>query len=93
MRQTERHTGQLKLYGAASAFVGLIFIMLIRQATGLSATTNNTALFLGLLLLIPSIAVLVINGKQTITIDPKRRLVLIETSSRFGNKRVIWFKG
>jgi hypothetical protein len=43
----------LKLYGGATAVVGLILLMLVRQANGLSATTSNSALFLGFLLLIP----------------------------------------
>jgi len=86
---SQQKAGYTKLLGAATAVVGLIFILAVRQANGLSATTSSSALFLGILLLISGIAVLVINGKQTITVDPKRRLVLIETSSRFGDKRVI----
>lgn len=85
--------GHLKLYGAATAIVGLIFIVLVRQSNGLSATTSNSALFLGILLLILGIVTLILDKGQTITVDPKRRLVLIETSSRFGqNRKTILFR-
>lgn len=84
---SQQKSGYTMLFGAAAAVVGLLFILLVRQASGLSATTSNSALFLGLLLLVAGIAVLVMNGKQTITVDPRRRLVQIETSSRFGDKR------
>ena len=80
-------TVQLRLYGVMGVAVGLVFIMLVRQASSLSSVTSTSAFLLGLLILIIGLVALVMNGEQTITVDPKRRMVLIETKSRFGNKR------
>lgn len=87
------NTGQLKLYGAIGVGVGLVFIMLVRQASSLSSVTSTSAFLLGLLILILGLVALVMNGEQVITVDPKRRMVLIETTSRFGKKqRLIPFR-
>lgn len=73
--------------------VGLIFNALVRQSNGLSAVTSNAALFLGVMLFILGLATLFLNTAQTITIDPQRRWVLIETATRLGKQRkTIWFR-
>jgi hypothetical protein len=86
---SRQDTGQLALYGVIAVAVGLGFIMLVRQASSLSSVTSTSAFLLGLLILILGLAALVMNGEQVISVDPKRRRVLIETASRFGKKRRI----
>ena len=84
---SRQNAGVAKLYVAGAAIVGLIFILLVRQASSLSAVTSNSALFLGLLLLVAGMAALILDTTQTITVDPRRRVILIESSSRFGKQR------
>ena len=47
----------------------------------------RVSLVLGFLILVISLATLVIGGKRIISVDPRRRLVEIQTVSRFGTKR------
>jgi hypothetical protein len=67
------------------AIVGSVFIYCSRIQS-LEQTTSTAVLILGLLIVAISLATLVINGKQVISVDPRRRLVRIQTYSRFGDK-------
>jgi hypothetical protein len=73
-------------YGVVGAIVGgaSIFGSGIQS---LEQTTSTAALFLGLSILMISLATLVAGGTQIISVDPRRRLVEIQTVSRFGTKR------
>jgi hypothetical protein len=83
---TESIQGMQAAFGVVGAIVGGAFILASRIQS-LEQTTSTTALFLGLLVLVVSLATLVIGGKQIISVDPRRRLVEIKTVSRFGTKR------
>lgn len=54
-------TGQLKLYGVIGVAVGLVFIMLVCQASSLSNVTSTSAFLLGLLILIIGLVALVVS--------------------------------
>jgi len=83
---TESSQGMQAAYGVVGAIVGGAFIFGSRIQS-LEQTTSTAALFLGLLILVISLATLIIGGKQIISVDPRRRLVEIQTVSRFGTKR------
>ena len=83
---TESSRGMQAAYGVIGAIVGGAFVFGSRIQS-LGQPTSTAALLLGLLILVISLATLVIGGKQIISVDPRRRLVEIQTVSRFGTKR------
>ena len=83
---TESIQGMQAAFGVVGAIVGGAFIFASRIQS-LEQTASTAALFLGLLVLVVSLATLVIGGKQIISVDPRRRLVEIQTVSRFGTTR------
>jgi hypothetical protein len=83
---TESSQGMQAAFGVVGAMVGGAFIFGSRIQS-LEQTTSTSTLFLGFLILVISLATLVIGGKQIVSVDPRRRLVEIQTISRFGTKR------
>ena len=83
---TESSQGMQAAFGVVGAIVGGAFIFGSRIQS-LEQTTSTAVLVLGFLILVISLATLVIGGKRIISVDPRRRLVEIQTVSRFGTKR------
>jgi hypothetical protein len=83
---TESSQGVQTLYGIVGVIVGGVFILGSR-IQGLEKMTSNSALLLGLIIFVISLAVLVIGGKQIILVDPRRKLVELQTISRLGTKK------
>jgi hypothetical protein len=83
---TESSQGMQAAFGVVGAMVGGASIFGSRIQS-LEQTTSTSTLFLGFLILVISLATLVIGGKQIVSVDPRRRLVEIQTISRFGTKR------
>jgi hypothetical protein len=79
------------VYGVVGLIVGGAFIYASRIQS-LERITSISVLFLGLLIFVISFATLVMGGKQVISVDPRRRLVEVQSLSRLGaKKRVIPF--
>jgi hypothetical protein len=83
---TESSQGMQAVYGVVGAIVGGAFIYGSRIQS-LEQMISTAVLFLGLLILVICLATLVSGGKQVISVDPRRRLVEIQTLSRLGTKR------
>lgn len=65
-----------------------LFLVVGFRDFALTGLSNSFAGFLlGLLLLFIGIAALVVNGKQTIIVDPKSRRIVVEDTNRFGTQR------
>ena len=74
------------LYGIVGVIVGIVLIFGSR-IQGLEILTSNSAFLLGLIIFVISLAALVIGGKQIILVDPRRKLVELQTLSRLGTKK------
>jgi hypothetical protein len=83
---TESSQGMQSVYSIVGVIVGSVFVFGSR-IQGLEKMTSTSVFFLGLLIFLISLAALVIGGKQIISVDPRRRLVEIQTLSRLGTKR------
>lgn len=74
--------------------IGVVGLVLIVSFRDFAATDVNRVggLLLGILFLAIGMALFLINGKQTTTIDPNLRLITIQTSNKFKTtRRVIAF--
>lgn len=84
--RSESAAGKQTALAVACVLVGLVLAIGFRNFQG--AGSNALAGFLlGLLLLAIGAAGFFTGGKQTITIDPDRRLVVVEDQGSFGTKR------
>lgn len=72
----------------ASTVAGLVLVIGFRNFSGLES--NAIAGFLlGVLLLFIGLASFLLSGKQTVTIDPKLRRIVIEDENRFRTKKLL----
>lgn len=90
--RSESGAGKQTALAVACVIVGLVLAIGFRNFQG--AGSNALAGFLlGLLLLGMGVAGFLSGGKQTITIDPDRRLIVVEDQGSFGTrKRTILFR-
>ncbi len=89
---TESNPGTQAMWCVLGLVVGA-FMVYVSRSPGLERVTSLSALLLGCLVVVVAMVTLVKGGKQVISIDPRRRLVEIQTHSRFGSqKRVIPFR-
>lgn len=82
---TESSRGMQTAYGIVGVIAGFAFLYGSR-IQALEQTTSTAVLFLGLLILLISLATLIIGGKQVISVDPRKRHVEIQTRSRLGTR-------
>ncbi len=74
------------------AVAGAALMIGSRLLEGAASSNSLAAMLLGLLLLVIGIAAYLRGGKQTITIDPAARNIVVEETNRLGTKsRVIGF--
>ena len=86
---TESNPVKQSILSWAIVVVGLILVYGFRNFD-VSGFTNSLAGFLlGILLVLIGVPAVLMVGKQTITVDPKIRQILIEDESRFGTKKKI----
>lgn len=89
----ESNPGKQLALNIAVCGVGVLLIVLCRHAIGHGFTNEMAGLLLGVLLLGLGVMSLVVSGKQTITVDPGLRRILIEDVNIFGIKsRELAFK-
>ncbi len=82
---TENSQGMQTIYGIVGTIVGSAFVLGSRIQS-LEQVARTSVLLLGILITLISLVTLIIGGKQVISVDPRRRLVALETISRFGTR-------
>jgi len=70
----------------AVVVVGLILVYGFRDFDSSGFTNSMAGFLLGVLLLVVGLPGIFMTGKQTITVDPQARRILIEDTSHFGKK-------
>lgn len=70
----------------ACVLAGLVLVIGFRNFSGPGLTNSVAGFLLGLLLLLIGIAAFLVNGKQTIIVDPESRVIVVEDANRFGTK-------
>ena len=70
----------------ACIVTGFILVIGFRDFSGPGLTNSLAGFLLGLLLLLIGIGAFLVNGKQTILVDPDSRVIVVEDTNRFGMK-------
>ena len=73
----------------AIVVVGLILVYGFRNFDASGFTNSLAGFLLGVLLVVIGVPAVLMTGKQTTTVDPKNRQILIVDESRFGTKKKI----
>lgn len=88
---SQSNPGKQTTLSVACALVGLLLTIGFRNFSG-SCTNVLAGFLLGVLLLLIGVVGFMVNGKQTVVINPKARSITVEESNRFGiKKRIILF--
>jgi hypothetical protein len=82
----ESNTNKQNAITLASILISMILIIGFRNFDSTGLTNSLAGFLLGLLLLLIGISAYLMRGKQTITIDPQSKSILIENTNRFGTK-------
>jgi hypothetical protein len=67
--------------------VGLVLVIGFRGFQGFAMTNAPAGFLLGILLLVSGVAALMLRGKQTVVVDPRKRLITVEDVTHFGTKK------
>ena len=84
--KTESNPTQQTVLSLLGVAVGLVLSIGFRHFEGPGLTSSLAGFLLGLLILTISSAMLLKGGKQTITVDPRTRRIILEDMSRIGKK-------
>lgn len=91
--RTESNRSSQALASVLLGLAGLALSVGFWRVGHLDALGNLAGFGLGLILLVTSVWMLLMNGQQIITLDPRRQHIHIETNTRFSRKvRCIPFK-
>ena len=82
----ESNPGKQMLLAVAIFFIGLLLIILCRDYGGPGMTNTLAGFLLGWLLFLVGAVNILLNGKQTIIIDPQKRCIAVLDANLFGNK-------
>lgn len=86
------NSGKQTALAWACVAAGLILVIGFRDFSGSGLTNSLAGFLLGLLLMSVGIAASVVNGKQTILVEPGSRRIVIEDTNRFATEtRLIAF--
>jgi hypothetical protein len=83
---TESNTTNQTIAVVAMTVLGLALAIGFRHFDSSGLTDSLAGFLLGVLLLVVGLGGLLFGGKQVITIDTKKRLIIIEGKNRFGTK-------
>lgn len=91
-RLKSNHGKQMALWLAAIG-MGLALIVAFRHFDANGLTNSLAGFLLGLFLLFLGVTILLTQGSQTVVVDPRRRMIVVEDTTPFGVKtRVIHFR-
>jgi hypothetical protein len=84
--KTESNPKQQIGFSLLGVAVGLVLTIGFRDFEGTGFSNSLAGFLLGLLILTISTVMLLKGGKQTVTVDPRARRIILEDVSRFGKK-------
>ncbi|HQG30774.1 MAG TPA: hypothetical protein PLA83_02505 [Deltaproteobacteria bacterium] len=85
--KSESRPGKQLAAAVLSIVVGLVLVVGFHDFTGPGMTNSTAGFLLGVLLLAIGVLGFLVQGRQTVIVDPAARRITIEDRTRFGTKR------